>query len=340
MLVNCPRCGFSQPKDQYCAKCGVDMVSYKPQKAPIVRRLITHPASFIVVLILSIYLGYSLTQSFKGRSHPLSKSNLHSFLSQKSLNPDEAENYREALSAAEDESTKESSLQSTKKSALNPKNETLSKKSISFEKEVQITFYEVKTDALFYWMDRQTPSEKFVHTDEYSLATLPHFSQIKKSFLEFSRPLDHLSKDTNLKETSRLDFFYGVSIPEYQNTRVGHRFYMVFQPLSENEATLHGELFLQRYWYLRSGRTKQNYIEHPQQDTIKESLNLEPDSVFMVIGSLPRETPPEVALKLEDSPVYKLLKTDNFQKKLTDLVILIEIHDLRKDKSVDSSPQM
>lgn len=31
MLVTCPRCGFQQPKDQYCASCGIDMLAFKPQ---------------------------------------------------------------------------------------------------------------------------------------------------------------------------------------------------------------------------------------------------------------------------------------------------------------------
>lgn len=31
-MMDCPRCGFTQPKDQYCAKCGIDVESY--HKAP------------------------------------------------------------------------------------------------------------------------------------------------------------------------------------------------------------------------------------------------------------------------------------------------------------------
>ncbi len=29
MMVNCPKCGFSQPQDQYCASCGVDMDAFR-----------------------------------------------------------------------------------------------------------------------------------------------------------------------------------------------------------------------------------------------------------------------------------------------------------------------
>lgn len=38
MLTSCPKCGFSQPKDQYCAQCGVDMLAYRPPKKPLWKR--------------------------------------------------------------------------------------------------------------------------------------------------------------------------------------------------------------------------------------------------------------------------------------------------------------
>jgi hypothetical protein len=37
-MLNCPKCGFQQPRDQYCAKCGVDMVKAaqaRPKVSPL-----------------------------------------------------------------------------------------------------------------------------------------------------------------------------------------------------------------------------------------------------------------------------------------------------------------
>jgi hypothetical protein len=50
MLVNCPKCGFSQPKDQYCAKCGVDMGAYQPKGEPFGRRLLGNPLLHVVII--------------------------------------------------------------------------------------------------------------------------------------------------------------------------------------------------------------------------------------------------------------------------------------------------
>lgn len=63
MLINCPRCGFSQPKDRYCAQCGIDMDAYKPPQAPLLRRTLGHPALQLgFVIFLGGAVGLSLWQ--------------------------------------------------------------------------------------------------------------------------------------------------------------------------------------------------------------------------------------------------------------------------------------
>ncbi|MES3039012.1 MAG: hypothetical protein V4736_13985 [Bdellovibrionota bacterium] len=42
MMINCPKCKFNQPEDQYCAQCGVNMVTYVPPKKPIFTRIINN----------------------------------------------------------------------------------------------------------------------------------------------------------------------------------------------------------------------------------------------------------------------------------------------------------
>jgi|GEM_PF-5537794 len=52
MLVACPRCGFSQPNDQYCAKCGVDMSTYLPKPKPWLKRMVNHPVFYALIAAL------------------------------------------------------------------------------------------------------------------------------------------------------------------------------------------------------------------------------------------------------------------------------------------------
>jgi hypothetical protein len=55
MMVNCPRCGFSQPQDQYCAQCGIDMVAFKPAQKPFYEKLISN--TYFQVAILFVVVG-------------------------------------------------------------------------------------------------------------------------------------------------------------------------------------------------------------------------------------------------------------------------------------------
>lgn len=62
MIIDCPRCGFSQPKDRYCANCGLDIDHFKPVPEPKLKALaqntfvqITLVAIVVVALASGIY---------------------------------------------------------------------------------------------------------------------------------------------------------------------------------------------------------------------------------------------------------------------------------------------
>ncbi len=52
MLINCPKCGFSQPQDRYCASCGIDMQAFKPSKDPVLIRFFKGSGVQFLVLVL------------------------------------------------------------------------------------------------------------------------------------------------------------------------------------------------------------------------------------------------------------------------------------------------
>src|SRR5690554_1249978 len=53
-MADCPKCGFTQPDDQYCANCGVDMHSYQPEPEPITKRLSSSLTAQILVVLLVV----------------------------------------------------------------------------------------------------------------------------------------------------------------------------------------------------------------------------------------------------------------------------------------------
>jgi hypothetical protein len=66
MMIECPRCGFAQPKDQYCASCGVNMDQLLAKPKPIMVRLLQNPnfhLSLIGALIAVVVAWIFYTQS-------------------------------------------------------------------------------------------------------------------------------------------------------------------------------------------------------------------------------------------------------------------------------------
>ncbi len=56
-MIECPRCGFAQPTDKYCASCGVDMEALLAKPVPFWKRTMQNPnlhLSMIGILILVV----------------------------------------------------------------------------------------------------------------------------------------------------------------------------------------------------------------------------------------------------------------------------------------------
>lgn len=60
MMMECPRCGFTQPKDQFCASCGLNVDQYAAKPKPLLVRLLQNPnlhLSLIGVAVVFV-IGY------------------------------------------------------------------------------------------------------------------------------------------------------------------------------------------------------------------------------------------------------------------------------------------
>ena len=63
-MINCPRCGFEQPRDQFCAKCGIDMHRYTVKKPPFSKRYgIPVFGSILLFVFLIGFRAYYFLQS-------------------------------------------------------------------------------------------------------------------------------------------------------------------------------------------------------------------------------------------------------------------------------------
>jgi hypothetical protein len=69
-MMECPRCGFQQPTDQFCAKCGVNVQTYVKKPKPLFVRLLQNPnfhLSLIAILIVFVvgWIFYSRANDVK-----------------------------------------------------------------------------------------------------------------------------------------------------------------------------------------------------------------------------------------------------------------------------------
>jgi hypothetical protein len=69
-MMECPRCGFQQPTDQFCAKCGVNVETYVKKPKPLLVRLLQNPnfhLSLIGILIVFVvgWIFYSRANYMK-----------------------------------------------------------------------------------------------------------------------------------------------------------------------------------------------------------------------------------------------------------------------------------
>ncbi len=55
MMVNCPKCSLLQPKDQYCARCGINMETWQPPPQPLWKKIITNWMVQLAVLFTLIF---------------------------------------------------------------------------------------------------------------------------------------------------------------------------------------------------------------------------------------------------------------------------------------------
>jgi|GEM_PF-2344645 len=76
--MNCPKCGFYQPEDQYCASCGVDMEKYQPKEAPVWRRVLGNwifQLAVLMVVVIGLIISDNMSSEKRvitDRSLPLS----------------------------------------------------------------------------------------------------------------------------------------------------------------------------------------------------------------------------------------------------------------------------
>lgn len=321
MLIKCPRCGFQQPKDKYCAQCGVDMETFKPKVPPAWKRILGSPLLQLSLLILVAgavgTLLYSKGQQrLERRVRPLTSSlqvssskNDPAFLDDNNTSPTEGEETNTPTATPQ----ADGSLNAYKV-APGSQPPAATESPHAGNPQVIVYYAEIGRDALISLFVASRNSGQFMEFSDYSAGLVPSLSKI------LSNPqIKVLHKEVKSLESAKtLQWFYGIKDPKDQSLELGMTTFLGVNEI-ENGA-LRGNIEIQRSW--REPLTSGGFEN--QKKSFPAEFEIDTDSGFFISGVMPRRSYLDNDQELSNIDVYKVLSSTQFRSGESHFVIFLD----------------
>jgi hypothetical protein len=325
MLINCPRCGFSQPQDQYCAQCGVDMLAFRPKQAPLLIRLLQNTTLQIALLLVAtIFAGQYILRS----EHPqkwvqkispfqgVSKSEKSTTSENEAVSSN-----TQSLSTSEQETTSASQsneLDSLKNRSLRleKNNELTASSAVSGSSNAtnpgsaqdlssinfKLTYAEVSHESLVKWITESSNLGLYQSFTDYSAGIIYDFKRFSptetQSLKSANIKLVAGGTNSNISGSMTDDGSQVLGLI----TTLGYR-------SAENDA-IHGNISVARNSRLGS-------------EPYPAEFGLPKGAAFFMIGILKRESLATDRAKL-NMPPFQIFKSSDFLAGKTEFVIIVE----------------
>ncbi len=329
MLMQCPRCGFSQPEDQYCAQCGVNMQSYKRKEKPILKKIFQNLGFQIFILL--IIAGFAGTYMIGGTSSapwvqklgkfegpskstrqavvPLSQNQSATTAASTSANPNEplqdltnkeiaieSASANSALQAVSIKTTAEGNAVAKSGDAKDAGAENTS--AILFK----LTYAEVSTEVLAKWITASSRIGLYQSMQDYSAGILPDFRKRGDPLLQVlktaEKKLSLGQAETNLSGT----------VSDDGSQMIGLSATYDIKAIDAN--TVHGSLYVTR-------ANRQNRENFPAE------FDLPKGSVFFMVDTLTRQQFRNEKKSLTMAP-FQILNSLDFNAQKSKFVIILE----------------
>ncbi len=342
MLVTCPRCGFQQPQDKYCAQCGVDMESYKPQAAPWYQSLFKNPVVHIALLAALVggggfYLyqnNQSNTMNVASKARPMVQVN-----SSKNLPPPPpaAPEPQVAMVASSVTETSANGATTVTSSDANdadvskslaaarafaetaavkeePKKDNRAAATKGTAPHLTVIYAEVERPALGRLVDASRSTGQFMNFADYSAGIIPGLNKrLQTSGIKILR-----KEERNIDSSKTLQWSYGLKDRSNPSVEFGHT---TFIEIADNDGTsLRGNLEIQRTWK-EAGPTGGFEIQRKSFPAIFE---ISPETGFFMAGVMPPQSNLENDDELASIDVYKILRSPQFRAGESEFVIFVE----------------
>lgn len=329
MLINCPRCGFQQPKDKYCAQCGVDMETFKPATPPAWKRLLGNPLlqlSFLVIIAggVGVTLYQKGQQTFERRAGQL-KSTVQ--INSSSQAPAQAlaeveQNFEtptnEQAGDTANSANEDGSLTAYKVSPPNPTSTSAAADAKALAKSgaphLVVYYAEVSRTSLSGISSTSRGVGQFMEFNDYSAGIIPSIGKALAA-----PQVKILHKEVRpVGEGKTLQWFYGVKDSRDPAINIGLTTF--FEISDIDNGNLRGNLEIQRTWRepVASGGFE------IQKKSFPAIFEIGGETGFFLSGIMPLRSYLENDTELSAIEVYKILSSPQFRSGESSFVIFIE----------------
>ena len=326
MLVNCPKCGFSQPQDQYCARCGVDMQAYKPKETPLFTKVISSTAfqisvlAVVALIAVQFIFNNSKTQKISqktkrvqgvvrsetGRTYAQTEAGADGDESETetdipSVGNSGFENSSRTAKGAESDSAHGATNAATDK--LNSKTVGTGEQDALLQGKLNVTYAEVPVETINRWITESSNLGLYQSLTDYSVGILPDFRKRNENFTEL--------KTYNVEFKPQVGSNTNISgvMSDDGNQLIG------FSTMIEKTGRLNDGTLLGQITFSKRGRA--------ESETYPSEFELAKGSAFFMIGALKVENFQSERAKLQ-MPPFQIFKSNEFMTRKTEFVIIIE----------------
>lgn len=327
MLINCPRCGFSQPKDQYCAQCGVDMDSYKPKSVPLTTRIRQSTKTHIILLLVTtVFVGQYVIRSEEPQRWVQKITRSQGVTSSKAKFSDDS-NYPSGVTQSASEVSEESSIRGAStenldslrnrelqvvsqterpievgNSANGGATDSTTGKTETTETTFRIIYAEVPSTLVAKWIADSSSSGLYQNLNEYSAGIIADFRRQIDSSMRIlkasEKKLSPTQSDTNFSGT----------VGEESGEIIGIATNLEFR--SQQNGSVHGGIMV--------NRTQKNGREN-----FPAEFDLPRGAALFLLGAIKLNSFPVEREQL-NMPPFQIFKSPDFLARKTEFVIILE----------------
>lgn len=323
MLINCPRCGFQQPQDKYCAQCGVDIETFRPVPLPWWKRFAgSLTIQFTLLLVLAIGAGFYVHRQNK-ENLDLRVSYLKSSVQINSTakNPSLMDTQPEPGAATAQSAESSSEIAPTEFAPPPPAPQAVAEEShvtrnlTQSPPELVVYYAEVSRNTLNNLISMSRGTGQFMSFNDYSAGILP---RITSALNNSQVKVLHKEERKIEAESKSFQWFLGLSDPRDPSRQIGLNTYFELNDIDSRN--LRGNMEVLRTW--REETTPGVFAT--QKKTFPAIFEIGADIGFFMFGIMPRQTNLTNPAELLNINIFKILNSPAFRTDDSEFVIFVE----------------